>query len=182
MADEIKNAALLVMDVQQATVNRLSEKEKYIDGVRQAVGFAHKNRIPVIYVVVGFRKGLPEVSENNKGFAAIKATTPDALLDPVPFIDPVGDDVVVVKRRVSAFSGSDLEVILRAKNIRQLVLAGIATSGVVLSTTREAADKDYGITILSDLCMDFDPEVHKVLMDKVFPRQAAVMSLKEWTV
>jgi len=55
-----------------------------------------------------------------------------------------------------------------------------ATSGVVLSTVREAADKDFQLTVLSDLCADFDPEVHAVLMQKVFPRQAAVLTRAAW--
>ena len=70
---------------------------------------------------------------------------------------------------------------LRAKGVRHLVLSGIATSGVVLSTLREAADKDYRLTVLSDLCADRDPEVHSVLMTKVFPRQAQVTSIADWT-
>jgi nicotinamidase-related amidase len=81
---------------------------------------------------------------------------------------------------VSAFTGSDLEVVLRARGIQHVVLAGIATSGVVLSTLREAADKDYQITVLSDLCADTDPEVHNVLITKVFPRQADVISSAQW--
>lgn len=88
--------------------------------------------------------------------------------------------VVVTKRRVSAFTGSDLDVVLRAGEIRHLVLCGIATSGVVLSTVREAADKDYRLTVLADLCADTDHEVHSVLMRKVFPRQAQVTSAAEW--
>jgi nicotinamidase-related amidase len=59
------------------------------------------------------------------------------------------------------------------------VLAGIATSGVVLSTLREAADRDYQLIVLSDCCFDLDAEVHRVLMDKVFPRQAEVLTVEE---
>ncbi len=88
---------------------------------------------------------------------------------------------MVTKRRVSAFTGSDLEVVLRAAEVRHLVLCGIATSGVVLSTVREAADKDYRLTVLADLCADTDPEVHSLLIGKVFPRQARVISAAEWT-
>jgi nicotinamidase-related amidase len=82
---------------------------------------------------------------------------------------------------VSAFSGSDLDVLLRANNIDSLVLCGIATSGVVLSTIRQAADLDYTLTVLSDACLDADPEVHNVLMTKVFVRQATVLTVEEWT-
>jgi nicotinamidase-related amidase len=81
---------------------------------------------------------------------------------------------------VSAFAGSDLEVVLRAQGIEHIVLAGIAVSGVVLSTLREAADKDYEITVLSDCCFDSDEEVSRVLMEKVFTKQANVVTGNEW--
>lgn len=89
-------------------------------------------------------------------------------------------DIVVTKRRVSAFSGSDLEVVLRAQDISHLVLCGIATSGVVLSTLWEAADKDYQLTILADCCADADEEVQRVLLSKIFPRQAEVVQASAW--
>ena len=79
-----------------------------------------------------------------------------------------------------AFTGSDLEVVLRAGGIYRLVLAGIATSGVVLSTLRQAADLDYRLTVLADGCLDADPEVHELLLGKVFPRQAEVTTVAEW--
>ena len=95
-------------------------------------------------------------------------------------VRPEPQEVVVVKRRVSAFTGSGLDVVLRAQAIEHLILTGIATSGVVLSTLREAADQDYRLTVLSDACLDADPEVHRVLMEKVFPRQAQVMTAAAW--
>ena len=97
-----------------------------------------------------------------------------------PALAPADEEVVVVKRRVSAFTGSDLEVILRAYGIQHLVLAGLSTSGVVLSTLREAADKDYRVTVLSDCCADRDEEVHRVLTTKVFLMQADVVGVEEW--
>lgn len=171
--------ALLVMDVQPGIVGRVPDGDAYLARVRAVVDSAHKRRLYVIYVVVGFRAGAPEVSARNKAFSRMLEQGA-TLADPKPAIPPQDGDVVVVKRRVSAFTGSDLEVVLRAKNIQHLVLAGIATSGVVLSTLREAADKDYRLTVLSDVCADTDPEVHSVLMNKVFPRQADVVSSTEW--
>ncbi|MGH2510580.1 MAG: cysteine hydrolase family protein, partial [Ktedonobacteraceae bacterium] len=97
-----------------------------------------------------------------------------------PDLDVKDGDVVVTKRRIGAFSGSDLEVVLRAANIETLVLAGIATSGVVLSTVRLAADLDYRLIVLKDGCTDQDPEVHRVLVEKVFPRQTSVQTIDEW--
>jgi nicotinamidase-related amidase len=180
MINTQESTALLVMDVQPGIIDRLDNKDKYIEKITEAVAVAHASQIPVIYVVVGFRPGFPEVSPNNKSFSNIKDSRAGSMIDPRPVIEPVKGDVVVTKRRVSAFSGSDLEVILRAQDIRHLVLTGIATSGVVLSTVREAADKDYQLTILSDLCADFDPDVHALLTERVFPRQAEVISSDQW--
>ena len=77
-------------------------------------------------------------------------------------------------------SSSDLEMLLRARGIRTLVLTRIATSGVVLSTLRQAADLDYRLVVLRDCCVDRNPEVHRVLLDQVFPRQAEVTDGQRW--
>ena len=125
------------------------------------------------------------MSPDNKSFSAIAGTGRLAEGDPGaeihPAVAPRPGDVVVTKKRVSAFAGSDLDVVLRAGRTRHLILAGIATSGVVLSTVRQAADLDFRLTVLSDGCLDADPEVHRVLVEKVFPRQAAVVTIEDWT-
>ena len=179
------STALLVMDVQQSIVDRFGDDEAYLPRLAAAVETARRAGIRVIYVVVGFRAGHPEVSERNKSFAAIAGTGRFADGDPGaaihPAVAPAPGDIIVTKRRVSAFTGSDLEVVLRAAGIDHLVLTGIATSGVVLSTLRQAADLDYRLTVLADGCLDADPEVHRVLTDKVYPRQADVLRIAEWT-
>ena len=180
-----RKTALLVMDIQEATVKMLQDNTAFIQSVTHAIQIARSNKIPVIYVVVGFRKGYPEVSPNNKSFSAFmkNATmsfdTEEAARVHVS-VAPQPADIIIIKKRVSAFTGSDLEVVLRSLGITHILLTGIATSGVVLSTLREAADKDYAITVLSDCCADRDDEVHRVLMTKVFIRQAEVMKAEEW--
>src|SRR5579875_1981267 len=141
--DTHSRTALLVMDMQPGIVNRFAQSDAVLKPVRVAIDAAHAASIPVIYVAVAFRPGYPEISPRNKSFAAIKqqASLPAAMTatEIHPAITPQPTDIVVTKRRVSAFSGSDLEVVLRAQGITHLVLSGIATSGVVLSTLREAA-------------------------------------------
>jgi len=83
---------------------------------------------------------------------------------------------VVVKNRVNAFFGTDLEMILRAHDIDTLVLLGHATSGVIVSTVRYAADADYRLVVVEDGCADRDAEMHTFLMQRLFPRQATVVS------
>lgn len=180
MPDLADRSALLVMDIQAGILDRVPDRAAFLARAENAVRAARSHAIPVIHVVVGFRPGLPEVSAQNQSFSGLKEQAPAFIIDPRPAITPEGTDVVVTKRRVSAFTGSDLEVVLRAGEIRHLVLCGFATSGVVLSTLREAADKDYRLTVLADLCADMDSEVHSVLTRKVFPRQALVTSAAEW--
>jgi nicotinamidase-related amidase len=177
--------ALLVMDMQVGVVTRYVQGEDFFPSVRTALAAARAASIPVIYVTVAFRPGSPEISPRNKIFAAVKqrqssSEASTATMEIHPAIAPQPTDIVVTKRRISAFSGSDLEVVLRAQDISHLVLCGIATSGVVLSTLREAADKDYQLTILADCCVDSDEEVQRVLLSKVFPQQAEVVQAEVW--
>ena len=176
-------AALLLMDFQAGVVARFGSTE-VVQRAREALDAARSGGVPVVFVRVGFRDGTPEVSARNKSFSALAGQTGMHADSPatqvVTELEPLASEVVVVKRRVSAFTGSDLEVVLRASDIDHLVLSGIATSGVVLSTLREAADRDYRLTVLSDACADRDAEVHRVLTEKVFPRQADVVTVGEW--
>ncbi len=179
------DSALLVMDVQLGIVERFTQNQpEYLTRLRRAIDAARERGIPVVYVVVGFRAGHPEVSARNLSFSAIAGSGRFAEGDPQagvhPQLAPEAGDIVVTKRRVSAFAGSDLDVVLRALGATQLMLAGIATSGVVLSTLRQAADLDFGLTVLEDGCLDADAEVHRVLTEKVFPRQARVLTIDAW--
>ena len=155
----------------------------YLATLGPTVTAARTAGIPVIYVRIAFRTGTPEMSPKNLTFTRIASGSFDESHLSTQIhgaVAPHPGDIIVTKKRVSAFSGSDLDVVLRSLGVDSLVLTGISTSGVVLSTLRQAADLDFGLTVLSDLCADNDPETHRVLMDKVFPRQAAVMTAAEW--
>ena len=179
--------ALLVMDVQPDILGSAAEFDTITPPLTErlsgAIDAARTAGVKVIYVVVGFREGYPEVSPDHPTFGRIAGSGKfiegvDSVVDDA--VAPRDGEVVVTKRRVSAFSGSDLDVVLRAGGIRHLVLTGIATSGVVLSTLRQAADLDFTLTVLQDGCLDRDAEVHRVLCEKVFPRQATVTTIGDW--
>jgi nicotinamidase-related amidase len=185
MEKNTQNTALLVMDMLEGITRNYPDTATIVASVGKAIANARAKKIPVIYVAVAFRQGTPEINMNNKSFSTFKERFANVSVEEfskiIPELAPLAGEVTILKRRVSAFTGSDLEVVLRSQGIQHIVLTGIATSGVVLSTTREAADKDYKITILADCCADLDPEVHRVLTTKVFPRQADVLTLEEWS-
>jgi nicotinamidase-related amidase len=176
---------LLLMDFQHGLVERLGVPS-VIDAADRAAKAARGAGIPVMFVRVAFRPGYPEIAESNATFSALTGQAGDVYTQDHPAtqvhasLTPEPGEAVIVKRRVSAFTGSDLDVLLRGAGADSLILAGISTSGVVLSTLRQAADLDYRLTVLADACADPDPEVHRVLTEKVFPRQALVTTTDDW--
>ncbi|HET8551049.1 MAG TPA: isochorismatase family cysteine hydrolase [Gammaproteobacteria bacterium] len=177
--------AVLIMDYQNDIVAMTGDgAAALLDKASRVLSAARKATMPVIYITVGFRPGYPEVSPRNKSFSGIRESgrlaPGSAGAEVHPAVTPQANDIVVVKHRVGAFSGTDLEMILRAHDVDTLVLLGIATSGVVLSTVRHAADHDYRLIVLKDCCADTDPEVHSCLMDKVLARQATVATADEF--
>jgi nicotinamidase-related amidase len=159
-------------------------KERYtLERAREVLDAARNAGTFIGYCISHFRPGFPEVSDRNKTRAARRDSGEVLPADPKelihPSVLPQEGEPVIAKHRTSAFSGSAFEMILRAHNIETLILMGHATSGVILSTVRLAADLDYQLIVVEDGCADRDPEVHKLLMEKVFPRQATVVSSKE---
>ncbi|BCK72548.1 hydrolase [Streptomyces libani subsp. rufus] len=178
------NTALLVMDVQQDVVDIADDGSGYLPRLRRAIDGARSAGIPVIYVVIGLRPGHPDVGPRNRVLNSIVQAglftegAPGTAIHHA--VAPRQDDIVVTKRRASAFSGSDLDVVLRARGIDSLVLTGIATSGVVLHTLCQANDQDFGLTVLVDACLDTDPEVHQFLTERLFPQWADVVAVEDW--
>lgn len=179
--------ALLVMDVQNTQVRlvqQAGQERNLLQEVRSVIDGARRVGVPVIYVVVRFRKGHPEahprnrLQQTNKQLGRHQEGTPDSEIH--ADVAPQPEEIVVVKRRVNAFHNTDLSVVLGAQGIETLVLTGIATSGVVLSTTRYAADADYELVILEDCCADPDPEAHACLMEKILPRQATIATARDF--
>ena len=103
-----QNTALLVMDVQGATVKMLKDDATFFSSVNKAIQTARNNKMPVIYVVIGFRKGYPEASVNNKSFMVLKNRmmsfdTEEGIRIPAS-VAPQPGDIIITKRRVSAFT------------------------------------------------------------------------------
>jgi nicotinamidase-related amidase len=179
-------SAVLSLDVQRGVVSVYVKDERYVERVASVLSRARHARLPVIHVKVAFRPGVPEASPRNVFLSAVKASVPHQRFFQGdsgavhPDIGPADGDLVVTKSRVGAFSGTDLDLLLRAQAIDTLILFGIATSGVVLSTALQAADLDYRVVILKDCCADLDPDMHAFLVEKILPRQATVISSSDF--
>ena len=69
-------------------------------------------------------------------------------------------DYTVEKIAYSAFYMSRLEWLLRRLGVTHLLAAGIVTNGAIASTVRDAAVRDFHVTVLADGCAAFDPDTH----------------------
>jgi nicotinamidase-related amidase len=179
------SAALLVMDYQVDALTRFMTTAQSADAIAcvpDLIGMARGAGMMVIHVVVAFRPGHPEVSPRNPLFSWAKAKGMLVAGSEGAAIHPAASaregEPIVVKHRISPFVGTDLETLLRANGIDTLVLAGVHTSGVVLSTVRQAGDLDYRL-IVRDCCADPDAAVHAMLLDIVIAKQAAVVTTAE---
>ena len=181
------SAALLVMDCQVNTLTKFmtaAQSADVITCVPDLLAMARDAGMMVIHVVVALRPGHPEISPRSFGFSALKANGMRVAESEGAAIHPAAaareGEPIVVKHRVSPFVGTDLETLLRANGIDTLVLAGVQTSGVVLSTVRHAGDLDYRLVVVRDCCADPNAELHAMLLDNLIAKQAAVVTTAEF--
>jgi nicotinamidase-related amidase len=177
--------ALLVMDMQNALVERFADGQRLVAGCKEAIARARQKGVTIGYVRVAFADGelesAPETSAMAKRLlanaAAMDANHPGTQVHSE--LAPQDGDVAVRKTRVGPFSTTDLHDQLEARGIDTLILTGIATSGVVLSAVRDGFDRDYQLFVVSDLTSDPQPDVHEFLTTRIFPQQAQVIAASQ---
>lgn len=172
---DVAKTALLAMDFQNDIVDPKGvmgsrgmaaqvQDKKAIENTAKALAAARSKGLLIAHVGVAFRPGHPEIGPGVPLFQGIKQA--NALVEGSwgaefhPGVKPAEGELVVIKRGVSAFAGTDLNPIFRSKGITQVVLTGIATNFVIEGTARHAVDEGYGVTVLTDCCASFSDEMH----------------------
>ncbi|MFB7546868.1 cysteine hydrolase family protein [Streptomyces sp. NPDC056154] len=179
--------ALLVMDYQPAMLALLPEggdREALLGRVEGAIADVRAHGGTIAYVRVGFTEAdWDAIPAANKSFAPVARHRVMHHEDPAAAVHerlaPRDGDITVRKIRHGGLSTTDLDQRLRERGITTLVVSGISTSGVVLSTVIDAADRDYRLYVLSDGVADPDTEVHDVLLHRVFPARAHIIDTAE---
>jgi nicotinamidase-related amidase len=178
--------ALLVMDFQAMALGTISEAEAeaLLARVADAIAIVRDRDGHIGYVRVGFEDADYDAVPAHSMMAPVAAAgqaahseSPTAAIH--HHVAPEPGDIIVRKTRVGAFSTTDLDTQLRDRNITTLILAGIITSGVMLYTVLDAHDRDYQVFVLADASADPRSDVHDFLIEKIFPRQAHVITIAE---
>ena len=180
-----RRTALLVMDYQAGILGRLDQAEALLACAADTIAVVRGHGGQIGYVRVAFDDADYEAVPPHSRFAPLLAAAGPAMHSDSPAtavhdtVAPEPGDIAVRKTRVGAFSTTDLDQQLRDRGIINLILAGLSTRGVVLSTVRDAADRDYQVFVLADACADPVPGLHEFLTGKIFPRQAHVITSAE---
>lgn len=181
-AVQASRTALLVMDYQAGVLDRIPDAEDLLARAAETIARLREQGVQIGFVRVAFEDAdydaipvtsmlLARVTSDRHAYRADSPVT--AIHERVA---PQPGDIVVRKTRVGPFLTTDLDQQLRDRGIDTLILAGLSTSGVVLSTVRDAHDRDYRLFVLADLTADPDQEVHDFLTARIFPRQAHVIT------
>lgn len=170
------NTALIVIDLQKGIVNGnfIHPIAMVIDRTRSLIdGFRAKN-LPVVLVnVAGRPPGRTEQGpRGNVSFS-------DGWTDLLPQLDQQPSDIVVMKRSWGAFATTDLERQLKARGVTQVVVIGVATSGGVEATARQAYELGFNVTLALDAMTDLREEAHEYSIGNVFPRLGETGSTQE---
>src|ERR1044071_7653076 len=175
-----RHDALLIVDMQNdycspggasdRNKRDLSHIQTILPAMRGLIESARKVRIPLLftkYTVVPGAAGLagPEVLREGMNFAGldspVKGTWGHDLIADIPCGE---SDLVIEKRRLSAFTGTDLDLVLRSTGVKTLVVGGVVTQGCVESTVREAANADYYVAVAKDCVASADQQAHETAL------------------
>jgi nicotinamidase-related amidase len=147
-----------------------------------AIERARTAGIPVIYVVVGFSPdfsecppGSPVFAEAREAGKLVMGTWATRIHDAVR---PQDGDPIVLKRRISPFFGTELDLILRTRKVDTLLLTGVSTDLVILATARDGHDRDYQVEVLADATAAADLESHECAL-RLIARTATVSTVDE---
>jgi nicotinamidase-related amidase len=176
--------ALIIGDVQRGITGAYPFARQVIPPLTELLPRARAAGVLVVFVRIAFRANRADLPPGNALFSAFFDAS-DTFHEGMAGTEidlPVHDeDVVVLKRRASAFAGTDLELVLRARAVDTIAVAGVATGAMVAATCYDAADRGYRVTVLRDGCADSDHTLHEFFMDKVFPsRSHEVVSCARW--
>ncbi len=188
---DVSKSALLVMHYQNGLVKPEGkfafsgtaaqvEKHNCLEKTASVLKASRNAGMTVIYVNIAYRPGFPELRKPHYPLiesiqereAFIRGTWDADIPDEIK-IEP--SDIVVINFDSSAFSHTDMDCILRAKEIRQLFLAGIATNWIVESTARYGAELGYEISVLEDCCQGFTDELHDFAIKNTLPMYATIV-------
>ena len=175
-----KTSALILIDLQHGIVALKTSPHPASSVVAKAASLAatfRKHSSPVIYVRVDLANMLQVLAD--RSHSDPRNPPPAIASELVPASGVQSSDLVITKRHWSAFSGTDLEVILKKSGRKTLVMGGIATNFGVESTARAAVGLGFGVVFVEDATSSIDAQAHEFAFNAIFPMLGRVRKTSE---
>ena len=158
---------------------RLGVADRLIDATNDLVAVFRRHRLPVIWVRQEFAPDLSDafLEMRKRGIRASIAGTDGARLD--PRLDVERGDPVIVKKRYSAFHGTDLDDLLARSGTDEIVLAGVNTHACIRTAAIDAYQRDLEVVLATDCLASYDEEHARVSLRYMDGKIARTMSNSE---
>ena len=169
--------ALIVVDLQKGVTARAEMKPILDNSVALAAAFRERGFPVALVTVEGGAPGRTDAHQSAGGQSSRQRPADWAELSPE--LEHESADIRIAKRRWGAFTGTDLDAILRERGVTQVIVTGVATSIGVESTARTAHELGYHVVIATDAVADVTPEAHANSIDRIFPRMSETATTAE---
>ena len=181
---EPQTTALIIIDLQDGILYPEPAPFGAEQIVRHAAALGHAFAQVGSTIVLTRTDFAPGYADAPKGMCDAPWTLPegglpDSFANLVPEIDNLPAAVRLVKKQMSAFFGSELDLQLRRRECDTVVLCGVATNFGVEATARTAFDLNYNVLIAADACGSISPDMHDFAVSKLLPRIARVRETSE---
>ncbi|HEY0686648.1 MAG TPA: isochorismatase family cysteine hydrolase [Steroidobacter sp.] len=175
--DYIDRAALVVMHYQVDVFTILfgEQPSPLLDKCNELIRRWRVTGRPVLFPNFFLGENYEHASKNNRLISSIVPTGYFRNAQPMKGLAIERDDVFYACPRASVFHGTTLDADLRARGVSTLVMAGISTTGVVLSSITWASDADYDVRLVRDCCYDPDRAAHEALFRTGFGGRVEVV-------
>lgn len=200
---EIKSqeTALLIIDMQNDCVKekgalassglwKVVKKDGVIENIARVVKACRQADIPIFHIKTVHRKDMTDVVETITNFSLsvkppakrrnswlVEGTWGSKIIDE---LKPRREDYIIEKRRGDAFYNTDLELLLRSRSVRTLIITGVRTDGCLGSTVFSAGERDFNIILLIDCISTMKKEIQDFWVNKIFPLSAVTAVSNEF--
>lgn len=183
-------AALLLIDLQKEVLDPKGTlcgdlpkvAAPLLDAARQLVSWARRHSVPIVWIRMAFRPGYIDAARSVRVAAdemagrLVDGTWGAELVDDLGRLE---SDIVITKKRPSAFFGTELDFVLKGLGVDRLIVAGTSTNWAVESTIRDADSLDYQVVVPREATGARMGELHEPALRSIASRYGEIRTLKE---
>ncbi len=160
------------------------EKNGSVGNAKRALDAARQRGMPIIYVNIAWRPGFPELPDNTCGLLKEAKDNNECLVgswgaDVIDELKPEGNEIIVINFGSDSFEGTDLDLILRNRGVKNLYVVGQCIEHVVATTVKRAVNMGYSAAILKDCTSGFTDQNYDAMVE-IMPLYADLITASDF--